>query len=130
PSDRIETLVSGFSVSTPQYRTFSASASTTLGHDVDFAETSRINRRDVFAQLNLRPTSQLRLDATYQSSAFIRRQDNTRSMITRIPRVDAEYQLTRAIFFRLVAQYSASDREPLRDPRTGDVLYVTDSTGA
>src|SRR6185503_6898521 len=28
PSDRIETLVSGFSVSTPQYRTFSASAST------------------------------------------------------------------------------------------------------
>jgi hypothetical protein len=130
PPDRIETVTSGVSVSTPQYRRFSASVSGTAGHDVDFREASRVDRRDFQASLDLRPTSQIRLGATYQSSAFIRRDDRSRSLTTRIPRLDAEYQVTRAIFVRLVAQYSASDREPLRDPRTGNVLYVTDSTGA
>jgi hypothetical protein len=63
------------------------------------------------------------------SSAFIRRDDRERSTFTRIPRIDAEYQLSRPIFVRLVAQYTASDRQPLLDPRTGEVLYLADSTG-
>jgi len=129
PSPRIETLVSGFSVATPQFRKWSAGVSTTLGHDVDFSETSRVERRDLNASLDVNPTAQLRLNATYQSSAFIRRDDRTRSMFDRIPRLAAEYQVTRAIFVRVIAQYSASDREALRDPRTGDVLYVQDGNG-
>src|SRR6185437_15482426 len=119
PSDRIETFVTSFSVSTPIYRRFDASVSTNLGNDVDFLETSRVRRRDLSASVDLRPTSRLRIGATYASSAFLRRDDDVRSTFTRIPRLDVEYQLSRPIFVRLVAQYTASDRQPLRDPRTG-----------
>ncbi len=113
PSDRIETLVSGFSVSTPQYRTFAASAGTTIGNDVDFLETSRVRRIDYNASLDLRPSERLRVDATYIGSAFTRRSDGERTMSARIPRVKIEYQLARPLFVRVVSQYTSMDREPL-----------------
>ena len=129
PSDRIETLVSGFSVSTPQYRRWAASAGTTFGNDVDFLETSRVERRDFNASLDLRPSERLRGSLTYVSSAFNRRRDGERTAFTRIPRVKIEYQLARPIFVRVVSQYTATLRESLRDPRTGEPLFVT-SNGA
>jgi len=129
PSDRVETLTSGFSVSTPQYRRWAASVGTTLGNDVDFLETSRVERRDFNASLDLRPSERLRGSLTYVSSAFNRRSDGERTAFTRIPRVKIEYQLARPIFVRVVSQYSATMRAPLRDPRTGEPLFVT-SNGA
>ena len=125
PSSRIETLVSGFSVSTPQFRTFAASVGTTLGNDVDFLETSRVIRTDYNASLDLRPSERLRVSATYVSSAFTRRSDDERSAFTHIPRLKVEYQLARPLFVRVVSQYTATHREPLRDPRTGSILLVT-----
>jgi hypothetical protein len=125
PSNRIETLVSGFSVSTPQFRTFAASVGTTLGNDVDFLETSRVFRTDYNASLDLRPSERLRVSATYVSSAFTRRSDDERSAFTRIPRLKVEYQLARPLFVRVVSQYTATRREPLRDPRTGEILLVS-----
>jgi hypothetical protein len=124
PANRIETLVSGLSVSTPQFRTFAASVGTTLGNDVDFLETSRVLRTDYNASLDLRPSDRLRVSATYVSSAFTRRRDEERSAFTYIPRLKIEYQLARPLFVRVVSQYTATRREPLRDPRTGEVLFV------
>jgi Domain of unknown function (DUF5916) len=129
PSDRIETLVSGFSVATPQYRTWAASVGTTLGNDVDFDETSRVRRTDVNGELDLRPNERLRATLTYTGSTFTRRSDGERSTFTRIPRVKIEYQLARPLFVRVVSQYTAMDREPLIDPRTGQVLLVSGTTG-
>jgi hypothetical protein len=125
PSDRIETLLNGFSVSTPQYRRWAASAGTTFGNDVDFLETSRVQRRDFNASLDLRPSERLRGSLTYVSSAFNRRSNGERTAFTRIPRVKIEYQLARPIFVRVVSQYTATLRAPLRDPRTGEPLFVT-----
>jgi len=124
PSSRIETLASGFSISTPQFRTFAASVGTTLGNDVDFLETSRIFRTDYNASLDLRPSERLRVSATYVSTAFTRRSDQQRSAFTYIPRLKVEYQLARPLFVRVVSQYTATRREPLRDPRTGEILLV------
>jgi hypothetical protein len=112
------------SVSTPQFRTFAASVGTTLGNDVDFLETSRVLRTDYNASLDLRPSDRLRVSATYVSSAFTRRRDEERSAFTYIPRLKIEYQLARPLFVRVVSQYTATRREPLRDPRTGEVLFV------
>ena len=129
PSDRVETLVSGFSVATPQFRTWAASVGTTLGNDVDFLETSRVRRADFNGELDLRPNERLRAQLTYTGSAFTRRSDDARTMFQRIPRLKVEYQLARPLFVRVVSQYTATNREPLVDPRTGQVLLVTGSTG-
>ena len=125
PSHRIETLVSGFSVSTPQYRAFAATVGTTLGNDVDFLETSRVFRTDYNASLDLRPSDRLRVSATYVSSMFTRRRDDDRSAFTHIPRIKIEYQLARPLFVRVVSQYTATHREPLRDPASGSILLVS-----
>ena len=129
PLDRVETLASGFSLSTPQFPKFAASAGATLGTDVDFLETSRVNRVDYNASLDLRPSSRLRVSATYVSSTLTRRIDDRRTTFTKIPRVKIEYQIARPIFVRVVSQYTANLREPLRDPRTGEVL-LTGTPGA
>lgn len=125
PSNRVETLVNAFSVSTPQFRTFAASVGTTLGNDVDFLETSRVLRTDYNASLDLRPSERLRVNATYVSSMFTRRSNDERSAFTHIPRLKVEYQLARPLFVRVVSQYTATRREPLRDPRSGEILLVT-----
>ena len=124
PSDRVETLLSGISISTPQYQLFTASAGATLGNDVDFLETSRVSRVDYNASLDVRPSSRLRIGATYVASAFTRRSDDEEIAFTRIPRLKIEYQLARPVFVRVVSQYTATKREALRDPRTGQILLV------
>lgn len=122
PSDRIATFVSGFSVATPQFQKFAATASTTVGNDVDFLETSRVRRVDYNASLDLRPSDRLRVSATYVATKFVRRASNERSAIARIPRLKMEYQLARPLFVRVVSQYTATRREALVDPRTGNVI--------
>jgi hypothetical protein len=128
PSDRLDALTSGLSVSTPQFRRFAASVGATLGNDVDFAETARVRRRDYNASLDLRPNDRLRVSATYTSSAFTRRADGERTLETRIPRLKVEYQIARPVFVRVVSQYESSRRAPLLDPRTGAPLLVPGAT--
>ena len=125
PSDRIETLQSGMSLSTPQFPRWAASIGTTLGTDVDFLETSKVRRVDYNASLDLRPSDRLRASLTYVSSQLTRRSDDQRTTFTRIPRLKVEYQLARPIFVRVVSQYTATYREALRDPRTGQILLVS-----
>ena len=128
PSPRITTFVTGLSASTPRFAKYDASVGVTTGNDVDFAETSRVRRLDYNASLDLRPTQQLRIGATYASSSFTRRSDGVRSTSTRIPRVKAEYQVMRSVFVRIVTQYTATDRSTLLDPRTGLPLLVQGDT--
>lgn len=128
PSERITTFTTKWQLSTPRFARYDASVGITNGNDVDFLETSRVNRLDYNASLNLRPTQQLRIGATYASSSFTRRSDGVRSVSTRIPRVKAEYQVTRSIFVRAVTQYTATKRAALLDPRTGQVLLISGDT--
>jgi len=125
PSDRIETFTNNFTVSTPIFRRFDASVGTTIGNDVDFLETSRVRRTDYNATINLRPTDRLRVNATYVASSFDRRLTGQRSAETRIPRLKVEYQIARPIFVRVVSQYTAVTRGALVDPRTGEILDVS-----
>jgi hypothetical protein len=113
-----------FGIATPQFRRFAASAGVTTGRDVDFLETSRIRRTGVNGSLDLRPNSRIRVNATYASTEFNRRSDGVITNSSRIPRLKMEYQVSRPVFVRVIAQYEAVRRELLRDPRTGEVLYV------
>lgn len=129
PRGRITAQLTGFSVSTPQYRRFSAEAEAQFGTDVDFAETSRVRRRDVGVAVNLRPTERLRVEATYQSASFRRQRDGERTFSTRIPRLKAEYQIARPVFVRVVSQYESVERAAVRHPETGEILLVGDPVG-
>ena len=129
PSPRITTFVTAFKLATPQFAKYDASVGMSRGNDVDFLETSRVRRLDYNASLNLRPTQQLRIGATYVSSAFTRRSDGVKSVSTRIPRVKMEYQVTRSVFLRVVTQYTASTRSALLDPRSGQLLSVVGDSG-
>jgi hypothetical protein len=128
PSRRITTFLAKWSASTPTFARYDASVGITTGNDVDFLETSRVRRLDYNAKLNLRPSQKLRIAATYASSRFTRRSDDVRSMSTRIPRVKAEYQVSRSVFLRVVAQYTATSRSELLDPATGAPLLVRGDT--
>lgn len=129
PSPRITSLQQKFKVATPQFRRFAANIEYTFGNTVDFDETSRINRSSISGSVDWRPDTRLRVNATYASTEFVRRIDGSSSYSTQIPRIKAEYQMTRAIFVRLVTQYEASRREDLRDWRTGKVLVTRADDG-
>lgn len=128
PRDQLNGAIVNFSVTTPQFRRFTASLSTTLGQDVDFLEVTPVRRRDVSASLDLRPTEQVRITATWVSSNFTRVRDGVQTATTRIPRLKTEYQISRAVFVRVVSQYEASVREPLVDPGTGRTLLTGSGT--
>jgi hypothetical protein len=129
PARRLTATSVQLSVSTPQYRRFFASAGVTRARDVDFNETAPVDRTAGTAELTLRPNERLRVNATYASNEFVRTADGLSSFSTRIPRLRAEYQLSRFVFVRLVSQYEANRREPLRDFRTGLVLLERGADG-
>ena len=124
PSPRITTFTTNVTLATPRFAWYDASAGVTAGNDVDFLETSRVRRLTYNASLDLRPTEQIRVSATYQASTFTRRSDGERTTAMYIPRIKVEYQLTRSIFFRVVTQYTAMRHEALQDPRTGQILMI------
>ncbi|MHB0949479.1 MAG: carbohydrate binding family 9 domain-containing protein [Gemmatimonadaceae bacterium] len=124
PPGRTSAVVSGFSVSTPQFRRGSASVGANIGNDVDFLEASRVRRRDYNATLVLRPSDRLRAEARYVSTTFTRRRDGGEVLAARIPRLKVEYQIARPVFVRVVSQYESTRRAALLDWRTGEVLLV------
>lgn len=130
PGGTLSTAVMAFSASTPQFRRFAASVGATMGNDVAFSEASQVRRADYNASLDLRPNERLRVSATYLSSSFTRKSDGVRSAATRIPRLKMEYQIARPLFLRLIAQYEATVREPLKDPANGRTLQVRTSSSA
>lgn len=129
PAPRITTASAALSAATPQFRRFAASLGVTTARDVDFQETSRVNRTAYNGSLDLRPNERLRINATYASNEFVRRADGRSTFSQRIPRVKMEYQVARPFFVRIVSQYEANRREALVDYRTGLPLLTRQSNG-
>jgi hypothetical protein len=129
PLGRLNSTVFSFSASTPQFQRFAVSVSAAQGNDVDFFEAAQVRRQDYSASLDLRPSQQLRISATYVSSSFTRRSDGMQTLTARIPRLKAEYQVARPLFLRIIAQYEATVRAPLRDPATGQLLLSSNGDG-
>jgi hypothetical protein len=80
--------------------------------------------------MTFRPTEQLRLVASYNEQRYQRTSDGSTVARTRIPRLRAEYQLTRSIFVRAVAEYRADFTDDLRQSdRSNDPLYRETADG-
>ncbi|MEO6443930.1 MAG: DUF5916 domain-containing protein [Gemmatimonadaceae bacterium] len=117
-SARTPTYVALIRVNTPQYRLWSGRFTSFIGRDVDFYETAPAHRTDLTADIDFRPSAQLRLTTSYLYSEYTRWRDGTTLSRANVPRVKVEYQLTRALFLRFVGQYDSRHRDALRDPAT------------
>lgn len=117
-------------VNTPQWRRAGASLTATLGTEPEFFETSTVRRRELEAQVDLRPTAQVRVGGLLRYQRFVRERDGSVFSTQVVPRLRLEYQMSRALFFRFIGQVESRDRSALRDPRTEQPLFRQASSGA
>ena len=103
------------SVGTPQRHGLSVDAWTLWGKDENFYEWASA---DIFlgdAGIGWRPTERVRVDGRWQWQTYRRRTDGSYVGRRSIPRVKLEYQVTRAVFLRLVTDWDYSFQDDLRD---------------
>ncbi|HYU52283.1 MAG TPA: hypothetical protein VEK37_05035, partial [Gemmatimonadaceae bacterium] len=75
--------------------------------------------------VSLRPSDRARIDGTLAYQDYWRRSDHTLVGRNMIPRVKLEYQITPAIFMRVVGEYVLSENDDLRDEtRTNYPLLI------
>ncbi|MCC7001695.1 MAG: carbohydrate binding family 9 domain-containing protein [Gemmatimonadaceae bacterium] len=117
------------SVNTPQWPLASATLNATMGTEPEFFETATVQRREVEAQVNLRPSPQLRIGTLLRYQRFVRARDGSVFSTQVVPRLRLEYQFSRALFLRFVGQVESRDRSALRDPRTEQPLFERSATG-
>ena len=126
PSRERDQIAGSFRVTTPTQRFYSATASFTHGRTPIFREAAPGRSTRVDGALELRPTAALRTTLQFSHLTLDRTRDDSRFSKETIPRIKAEYQMTRAIFFRLVGQYAARSRSSLVN-RSGVPLLVNGS---
>lgn len=118
-----------FNLITPQFAHFSASFVYVWGRDENFYEWSTANVDLPQVTISWQPTQQIRVNATYNATFYHRHDDGTTVAKQIIPRVDAEYQLTRGLFIRLVGQYDAEYQDSLRDDSRSELpLFIKSTT--
>ena len=77
--------------------------------------------------LNLYPFTSLQAEVGVNHETLIRKRGGERYSSATIPRVRAQYQFTKALFLRSIAEYAHRDREPLLNPVSGLPLeYCSD----
>jgi hypothetical protein len=112
---RIPNLDYVVSVTTPNFRRMSANVQYVWGRDENFYEWAPSDIKWISASISLRPTEQLRITTSYNEQSYERMADGSMVARTRIPRIRAEYQISRAIFVRAVGEYRADFADDLRD---------------
>jgi hypothetical protein len=112
-----------FRVTTPTLRLFSATGTITWGEAPIFREAAPGRSARIDAVVDLRPTNTLRSSLQLSRLTLARARDGSRFSTETIPRLKVEYQLTPAMFLRLVGQYSARSRSSLED-RFGNAILV------
>ncbi len=120
------------SAATPQRAGVEIDAFVLWGKDENFYEWSSADIVFLNVGAAWKPTDKLRVDARYQLQSFRRRTDDSMVGIRRIPRVKAEYQISRPIFVRVVGEYNSDWQDDLRDDsRTNLPIYILNrATGA
>ena len=102
-------------MATPQWKKFNADALYIFGHDENFFEWAQANIHFFALNASVRASDRARILGNFTYQDVWRRTDNTLVSRNIIPRVKFEYQITRAIFMRLVGEYVSSEQDDLRD---------------
>jgi hypothetical protein len=116
-------------IATPTFAKFDLSLYNVYGNDDNFAEWSTAEIWYMHLALNYRPTRHLRAQLTYSGYTVWRHDDHSIVIKTLIPRLEADYQVSRPIFFRIVGQYSGNYQNSLRDDaRTNLPVFLLNPT--
>jgi hypothetical protein len=129
---RLPNLDWQITLDTPRLKGFSGSVYCLWGKDENFYEWASADILFLNLEAQWRPTERLRVDGNWQIQSYERRTDGTMVGWRKLPRLKVEYQMTPAIFLRLVSQYDSRFQDTLRDDsRTNlPIVYVSDATGA
>ncbi|HEX7048575.1 MAG TPA: DUF5916 domain-containing protein [Longimicrobiales bacterium] len=124
PLDEVSGPSFELSVNTPAYRLFDARLEAGIGREAIFPEGSEGDVASLGGQLSLRPNGSLRIALSTTYERITRTRDGSEFARTLIPRLKAEFQPTRALFFRAVAEYRSERQAALADARTGAALLL------
>jgi hypothetical protein len=112
-------------LSTPQLQAFNGTLLYVFGQDENFFEWAQANINYVSLSANVRPSDRIRVTGTLDYEDFRRRTDHSVVGRNAIPRLKAEYQLSRSIFLRAVGEYDLAEHDDLRDEtRTNMPLII------
>jgi len=112
-------------LSTPQWSKFNADLLYVGGHDENFLEWAQADIDLVQLAMAFRPSDRARVEGTFDYQDYFRRSDHSLVARNMIPRLKLEYQITRAIFMRVVGEYDVSQNDDLRDEtRTNYPLLI------
>ena len=108
---------------TPTWRRLTATATLSGAQTPIFREGSPGRSWRADASVDLRPSPALRATLQLSRLTINRRTDGSQASSETIPRVKVEYQVNRALFLRVVGQYTAQTRAPLED-RFGNPILL------
>jgi Domain of unknown function (DUF5916) len=124
PADDFSGFVWQAKVTTPTWRQAGANLMYRSGRAAIFKEGATGRGWQLIGEMDLRPTSTVRVTAT--GTAFrLFRLDGSEFARSIIPRLKLEYQPNRALFFRVIGEYRSERQAALLDPVTGGSLLVS-----
>jgi Domain of unknown function (DUF5916) len=119
------------SLTSPEFKRFSFNAFGLYGYDENFPEWSSADIVVINVGLNVRPTDQMRIAATWAWETYDRRTDGTRVQSRNVPRVRLEYQVSRQMFVRVIGEVVTIKQDSLRDDsRTNLPIYFRNRDGS
>jgi hypothetical protein len=123
PSDDFRGVTWSTKVTTPTWQKLQAFVQYQRGRAAIFQEGATGRAWTLTGEVDLRPTSTLRMAAT--GTVFrLSRLDGSEFARSTIPRLKVEFQPNRALFFRAIGEYRSDRRTELIDPLTGAPLFV------
>ena len=117
-------------IGTPLFQHYEASLGVSGGTAAIFPEAARGKALNLTGSVTVRATQSTRLFATLTYSRLRRSRDGSEFARTIIPRVKLEVQPSRALFFRVVAEYRSQRQAALQDPVTGLPLAIGGTAAA
>ncbi|MBC7896504.1 MAG: carbohydrate binding family 9 domain-containing protein [Cytophagaceae bacterium] len=125
PAGRLSGLwTTSLSFTTPVFGKFNASVNASQGDVPVFVEGTQGHVVRAGGSLTLRPSPSTRIEGTLTTSRITRERTDTEYARVVIPRLKAEFQPTRALFFRVVSQFRSDRVDAPRDPATGLALLT------
>ncbi len=114
-------------IDSPQLHGFELSGFVIYGQDENFFEWSRATIWIGRANLAFRPTDKLRSEGSLGFRSYRRKTDGQIVGDTWLPRLKVEYQVSRALFLRVVGEYAANRTADLKDDgRTNAPILIRD----
>jgi hypothetical protein len=108
---------------TPTWRQLGAELSYTRGRTALFQEGASGTLRHLSGRVELRPAPTVRIAATGTLFHLYRR-DGSEFARSLIPRLQAEYQPNRALFFRAIGEYRSERRAALQAADSSDPIFI------